>query len=132
MSVLWALPFGTFVGWIGSLLMHTGTSEGILVDIAVGASGAIALALLIGSSERFDNIVAGCLGAVIGLALLDLIRRFSRDGGRRGEAPRFNANRGDRRFFPPGWKGAIRRWWKAPYAPITLGGVRPASRQPAQ
>jgi uncharacterized membrane protein YeaQ/YmgE (transglycosylase-associated protein family) len=75
LAIVWSLLFGALMGWIGSLVMRTDSSEGILVDIAVGAVGAVASALLFGNFSTFDSVMAGYLGSLAGLALLHLIRR---------------------------------------------------------
>lgn len=65
---------GALIGWIGSLVMRTDTSEGILLDIAAGVLGAIPMAALLGNNSTFDSLIAGGLGAMIALALLKLVR----------------------------------------------------------
>lgn len=65
---------GALISWIGSLVMRTDTSEGILLDIAAGVLGAIPMAALLGNNSTFDSLIAGGLGAMIALALLKLVR----------------------------------------------------------
>ena len=74
MFILWAVLVGALIGWIGSVAMRTDTSEGILLDIAAGALGAIPMAALLGNQATFDSIIAGALGAIIALVLLRLVR----------------------------------------------------------
>lgn len=74
-AIFWSLLLGALIGWIGSLVMRTGSSEGILVDIAVGAAGAVALAALLGNASTFDSLMAGYLGSLGALALLRLIKK---------------------------------------------------------
>ena len=74
MFILWAMLFGALIGWIASVVMRTDTSEGILMDIAAGALGAIPMAALLGNQATFDSIIAGGLGAMIALAILNMVR----------------------------------------------------------
>ena len=74
MFILWAMLFGALIGWIASVFMRTDTSEGILMDIAAGALGAIPMAALLGNDATLDSILAGGLGAMIALAVLHLVR----------------------------------------------------------
>jgi uncharacterized membrane protein YeaQ/YmgE (transglycosylase-associated protein family) len=72
--ILWAMLFGSLVGWIGSLIMRTDTSEGILLDMAAGLLGAIPFAALLGNGSTFDSLLAGGIGAMIAVSLLKLVR----------------------------------------------------------
>ena len=74
MFIFWATLFGTFIGWVASVVMRTDTSEGILMDIAAGALGAIPMAALLGNEATFDSIIAGGLGAIIAVVVLKLVR----------------------------------------------------------
>lgn len=74
MFILWAMLFGALIGWIGSLIMRTDTSEGILLDMAAGLLGAIPFAALLGNSSTFDSLLAGGIGAIIAVSLLKLVR----------------------------------------------------------
>jgi uncharacterized membrane protein YeaQ/YmgE (transglycosylase-associated protein family) len=78
MVIVWSLLVGIVLGWLGSVLARTSTSEGILVDILCGGLGAFGLSLLLASATTFDNIVAGFLGSVCALALLYSVRRLQR------------------------------------------------------
>ena len=75
MFVLWAMLFGALIGWIGSLVMRTDTSEGIALDIAAGLLGSIPFAALLGNNSMFDSVLAGGLGAIAANALLTMVRR---------------------------------------------------------
>lgn len=75
MEIFWSLLLGALIGWIGSLVMRTNSSEGILVDIAVGAVGAAASAALLGNTSTFDSLMAGYLGSLGGLVLMHFIRK---------------------------------------------------------
>ena len=75
MDLVGAILFGSFIGWVSSLVWRSDTSAKILTDITVGALGALALALLLGNSGTFDNVMAAMLGASISLAILHFSRR---------------------------------------------------------
>lgn len=74
MFIFWAMLVGALIGWITSLLMRTETSEGIIIDIAAGALGAIPLAALLGNDATFDSLIAGGLGALMAEALVHWVR----------------------------------------------------------
>jgi uncharacterized membrane protein YeaQ/YmgE (transglycosylase-associated protein family) len=74
MAILWAAMFGAFVGWVASIVMRTDTSEGIWIEIAAGFLGALPLASLLGNDSIFDSVLAGGLGAILALAILQLLR----------------------------------------------------------
>ena len=74
MFILWAMLFGALIGWVASFVMRTDTSEGILMDITAGALVAIPMAALLGNEATFDSIIAGGLGAMIALVVLNLVR----------------------------------------------------------
>jgi uncharacterized membrane protein YeaQ/YmgE (transglycosylase-associated protein family) len=76
MDLVLPLLLGLLIGWLASLAMHTGTQAGILLDLAVGAAGAILLSQLLGEGSTFDNLVAAALGALVTLAILALVRRL--------------------------------------------------------
>ena len=73
--IFWAMLFGALIGWIGSLIMRTDTSEGIVLDIAAGLLGSIPFAALLGNNSTLDCVLAGGLGAIGATALLTLVRR---------------------------------------------------------
>ena len=69
-----AMLCGALIGWIASLFMRTDTSEGIVIDIAAGVLGAIPMAALLGNDSTFDSLMAGGLGAMMALLLLNVVR----------------------------------------------------------
>ena len=75
MVIIWAMILGGFTGWVGSLWMRTDTQRGILFDIAAGALGALPMAALLGNNATFDSLIAGCLGAMIALGIVYLVRQ---------------------------------------------------------
>ena len=78
--ILW-LIVGGIVGWLASLIMRTDAQQGIFLNIIVGIVGAF-LAGLIFSGGTINNnalnltsILVSLLGAVILLAIVNLVRR---------------------------------------------------------
>lgn len=76
MDIVLPLLLGLLIGWFASLVMRTDTQAGILLDLLVGAAGALALAQLLGEGSMFDNLVAAGLGALVALGLVSLVRRL--------------------------------------------------------
>ena len=75
MAIALSLLFGAFLGWVYSVLARTDTSERVIIDILVGALGAVAMALALGNNSAFDSLVASYLGAFMALGILFLTRR---------------------------------------------------------
>ena len=73
MFMFFAMLFGALIRWVASLLTRTDSSEGILIDVAAGILGAIPMAALLGNRSTFDSLLAGGLGAMIALLLLNLV-----------------------------------------------------------
>ncbi|QNN65190.1 GlsB/YeaQ/YmgE family stress response membrane protein [Sphingomonas rhizophila] len=81
--ILW-LVVGGIVGWLASLIMRTDGQQGIILNIVVGIVGAVIAGLIFGggninNSNPLDltNILWSLLGAVILLAIVNLVRRGS-------------------------------------------------------
>ncbi len=82
--IIW-LIVGGFVGWLASLIMRTDGQQGILLNIVVGIVGAFLggflLAPLFGTGTinqgdfSLSGLIVSLLGAVILLAIVNLIRR---------------------------------------------------------
>jgi uncharacterized membrane protein YeaQ/YmgE (transglycosylase-associated protein family) len=82
--IIW-LIVGGFVGWLASLIMRTDGQQGILLNIVVGIIGAFLggflLAPLFGTGTinqgdfSLSGLIVSLLGAVILLAIVNLIRR---------------------------------------------------------
>jgi uncharacterized membrane protein YeaQ/YmgE (transglycosylase-associated protein family) len=78
---------GGIIGWLASLIMRTDAQQGILLNIVVGIVGAILggvlLSPLLGGGSitsgdfSISNLLVSLLGAVILLAIWNLIRRGS-------------------------------------------------------
>jgi uncharacterized membrane protein YeaQ/YmgE (transglycosylase-associated protein family) len=85
MNVIIWLAIGALAGWIASKL--SGPPEGIFMDITAGIGGAFVGGLLLGplvgagpvNSGDFSTagLAASLLGAVVLLAVLNLVRRAS-------------------------------------------------------
>jgi uncharacterized membrane protein YeaQ/YmgE (transglycosylase-associated protein family) len=85
MSIIIWLIVGGFVGWLASLVMRTDGQQGILLNIVVGIIGAFLggflLAPLFGTGTinqgdfSLSGLIVSLLGAVILLAIVNLIRR---------------------------------------------------------
>ncbi len=84
--VLW-LVVGGLVGWIASLIMKTDASQGMFLNVIVGIVGAAiagwVISPLVGLPSINDGsisiaaILVSLVGAVILLAIVNLIRRGS-------------------------------------------------------
>lgn len=85
MSIIIWLIVGGVVGWLASLIMRTDGQQGILLNVVVGVIGALLggwlLAPLFGTGTinqgdfSLSGLVVSLLGAVILLAIVNLIRR---------------------------------------------------------
>ena len=78
---------GAVVGWLGSLILGTGTQHGILLDILSGAVGALAGLLLLGApisgGGPLEQFLAAVVGSVLVIAAAGLARGW-RPGRRSG------------------------------------------------
>jgi uncharacterized membrane protein YeaQ/YmgE (transglycosylase-associated protein family) len=77
--IVW-LIVGGIVGWLASLIMKTDAQQGILTNIVVGIVGAFLGAQLFGRHSintgiSIPSILVSLLGAVVLLAVINLIRR---------------------------------------------------------
>jgi uncharacterized membrane protein YeaQ/YmgE (transglycosylase-associated protein family) len=82
--IIW-LVVGGVIGWIASMLMRTDGQQGVILNIVVGIVGAFLggwfLAPLFGAGTINQNdfsassLVVSLLGAVILLAIVNLVRR---------------------------------------------------------
>ena len=77
------LIIGGVVGWLASMIMRTDAQQGILLNIVVGIVGAFIAGLIFGGGNinqdpmDITNILVSLVGAVILLAIVNLIRRGS-------------------------------------------------------
>ena len=84
--VLW-LVVGGLVGWIASLIMKTDASQGMFLNVIVGIVGAaiagwvisplVGLPSINDGSISIASVLVSLVGAVILLAIVNLIRRGS-------------------------------------------------------
>jgi uncharacterized membrane protein YeaQ/YmgE (transglycosylase-associated protein family) len=80
--IIW-LIIGGVVGWLASMIMRTDAQQGILLNIVVGIVGAFIAGLIFGGGNinqdpmDITNILVSLVGAVILLAIVNLIRRGS-------------------------------------------------------
>ena len=80
--IIW-LIIGGIVGWLASLVMRTDAQQGIILNIIVGIVGALIAGLLLGGGNinqdplDLTNILYSLLGAIILLAIVNLVRRGS-------------------------------------------------------
>ena len=78
--IIW-LIVGGVCGWLASLIMRTDAQQGILLNIVVGIVGAVIAGLIFGANITdgitVESFLYSLLGAVILLAIVNLIRRGS-------------------------------------------------------
>jgi len=81
--IVW-LIVGGLIGWIASMIMRTDAQQGVILNIVVGIIGAVIAGLILGggninNSNPLDltNILYSLLGAVVLLAVVNLVRRGS-------------------------------------------------------
>lgn len=76
--IIW-LIIGGIVGWLASIIMRTDAQQGIFLNIVVGIVGAFIGGLLLGGSINAGitlyGFLASLVGALILLAIVNLIRR---------------------------------------------------------
>jgi uncharacterized membrane protein YeaQ/YmgE (transglycosylase-associated protein family) len=78
--IIW-LVVGGICGWLASLIMRTDAQQGILLNIVVGIVGAVIAGLLLGANINdaitVQSFLYSLIGAVILLAVVNLVRRGS-------------------------------------------------------
>lgn len=78
--ILW-LVIGGLIGWVASMIMRTDAQQGIFLNIIVGIVGAFIGGLLFGGSINAGitlyTVLASLVGAIILLAIVNLVRRGS-------------------------------------------------------
>ena len=87
MNIIIWLVVGGLIGWVASKVMRTDGQQGIILNVVVGIVGAALggwfLSPLVGASTINQNnfsvsgLVVSFLGAVILLAIVNLVRRGS-------------------------------------------------------
>ena len=84
--IIW-LVMGGLIGWVASLIMRTDAQQGIILNVIVGIIGAAlggwVISPLVGMPTINENVfsvgslVVSLLGAIILLAIVNLVRRGS-------------------------------------------------------
>ena len=87
MGIIILLIVGGLIGWVASMIMRTDGQQGIILNVVVGIVGAILAGFivtpLIGGAPitsgdiSVTSILVSLLGAVILLAIVNLVRRGS-------------------------------------------------------
>lgn len=87
MTLILILIVGGIIGWLASIVMRTDGQQGVFLNVVVGIVGALIAGVivtpLIGgapiTSGSFDimSLLASFLGAVVLLAIINLMRRGS-------------------------------------------------------
>jgi uncharacterized membrane protein YeaQ/YmgE (transglycosylase-associated protein family) len=78
--IIW-LIVGGICGWLASMIMRTDAQQGIILNIIVGIVGAAIAGFLLGGGAdmnhgiTFQSFLYSLLGAVVLLAIVNLIRR---------------------------------------------------------
>jgi uncharacterized membrane protein YeaQ/YmgE (transglycosylase-associated protein family) len=78
MDLIIFLIVGGIIGWLASIVMRTDAQQGIILNVVVGIVGSFIGGVLFGRSLGTGGIggwVAAFLGAVILLAIVNLVRR---------------------------------------------------------
>jgi uncharacterized membrane protein YeaQ/YmgE (transglycosylase-associated protein family) len=80
--ILW-LIIGGVIGWLASIVMRTDAQQGIFLNIIVGIVGAFLAGLVLtggtinNSDFSLSSLIASFVGAVVLLAIVNLVRRGS-------------------------------------------------------
>ena len=87
MGLIILILVGGIIGWLASLVMRTDAQQGILLNVIVGIVGALLAGFILNPMIGGGNIMAGdfsgsslivsFLGAVVLLAIVNLVRRGS-------------------------------------------------------
>jgi len=78
--IIW-LVVGGVCGWLASMIMRTDAQQGVILNIVVGIVGAVISGLIFGVNMNagitVESFLYALLGAVILLAVVNLVRRGS-------------------------------------------------------
>jgi uncharacterized membrane protein YeaQ/YmgE (transglycosylase-associated protein family) len=72
--IVW-LIVGGIIGWLASLIMRTDAQQGIILNIVVGIVGSVIAGFLFHPSGMLESFLYSLIGAIILLAIVNLIRR---------------------------------------------------------
>ena len=83
MGIIAWIIFGALAGWVASMIMGTNRRQGCLLDIVVGVVGAFVGGFVVevltgrnfNTRFNFSSFIVAVIGAVILLAILNLLRR---------------------------------------------------------
>lgn len=87
MGLIILIVVGGILGWLASIVMRTDGQQGILLNVVVGIVGALLAGFLIvpligggsitGGDFSVSSLLVSFLGAVVLLAIVNLVRRGS-------------------------------------------------------
>ncbi|TVV71147.1 GlsB/YeaQ/YmgE family stress response membrane protein [Sphingomonas solaris] len=87
MGIIILLVVGGIIGWLASMIMRTDAQQGIFLNIVVGIVGALLAGFIVtpliggvpitSGAISFQSIIVSLIGAVILLAIVNLVRRGS-------------------------------------------------------
>ena len=87
MNLIILLIVGGLIGWVASMIMRTDGQQGIILNVVVGIVGALLAGFiitpLIGGASimsggiSIQSILVSLLGAIVLLAIVNLVRRGS-------------------------------------------------------
>lgn len=80
MGLIILIAVGAILGWLASIIMRLDDQHEVVLNVAVGAGGALISGLLIKSGSVLVGISAGALlvgfvGSIVLLMLLNLVRK---------------------------------------------------------
>lgn len=86
MALILLILIGSIIGWLGSIVMRTEDSHGILHDIGAGLAGSFIVGLLVSNFTilgglRLTSILAAMVGAVLAVAGLYYYRQRQASNG---------------------------------------------------
>lgn len=87
MGIIILLIVGGVIGWLASIIMRTDGQQGIILNVVVGIVGALLASFIItplvggapitSGEISIQSILVSLLGAIILLAIVNLVRRGS-------------------------------------------------------
>jgi uncharacterized membrane protein YeaQ/YmgE (transglycosylase-associated protein family) len=87
MNLIILLVVGGIIGWVASMVMRTDGQQGVILNVVVGIVGALLAGFiitpLIGGASIMDgsiniqSILVSLVGAIVLLAIVNLVRRGS-------------------------------------------------------
>lgn len=87
MNIIFVIIIGGILGWLASLIMRTDAQQGILLNVVVGVVGSVLAGFIItpflggapitSGNLSASSLIVSLLGAIVLLAVVNLIRRGS-------------------------------------------------------